>query len=330
MKEHRDTGSARGTVRKYGYLTQRLVSYSDNLGLVYVSDWNHPSMVRDFRSSWGVSPVTASKHLGIYKAFFEFCVENEWIPKNPARIRNPRNRTLRTGSQAADAGGKISTGKQKLPFSNEELNRMYEGCKTYGRTEIREWPKKRDGRQVVAITEYRDYHRIWTGEDLADFIAISVHTGLRISTIATFHISRMNAKGEIGIRAGKNGAWISTWVPEWLQQRMRTRGERIGPFIFGTHRTTDMNVITDVWRRKKTLWKNNGPWEEKPTPHRFRHTFVRILLERNVPVALVAELAGDTEKVIRKYYSGWIRERQGMVTQTLQQAFQDTPRPFAV
>ena len=59
--------------------------------------------------------------------------------------------------------------------------------------------------------------------------------------------------------------------------------ETHGPLIFGKHSTTDINVITDVWRRKlKKLWTLCGPWKEKPTPHRFRHTFARILLQRGV------------------------------------------------
>ena len=52
------------------------------------------------------------------------------------------------------------------------------------------------------------------------------------------------------------------------------RALRHGPFIFGEHQTKDMNVVTDVWRRKLIkLWSLCGPWKEKPTQHRFRHTF---------------------------------------------------------
>jgi len=39
-------------------------------------------------------------------------------------------------------------------------------------------------------------------------------------------------------------------------------------------------------------------------------TFVRILLEKGVPVEDVAELAGDSVDVIVKYYSKWMPERQ--------------------
>ncbi len=60
-----------------------------------------------------------------------------------------------------------------------------------------------------------------------------------------------------------------TWVPGWLQERIRARATEYGPSIFGEHTTKDPNVITDVWRRKLIkLWSFCGPWKEKPTPHR--------------------------------------------------------------
>ena len=70
-----------------------------------------------------------------------------------------------------------------------------------------------------------------------------------------------------------------------------------------------MNVITDVWRRKlKKLWALCGPWKDKPTPHRFRHTFARILLQRpGVTVRDVAELLGNTEQMVRKHYAPGFR-----------------------
>jgi hypothetical protein len=45
------------------------------------------------RSSWEVAPQTAAKDMSTVKAFFEFCLANEWIPRNPARlVKNQRTR----------------------------------------------------------------------------------------------------------------------------------------------------------------------------------------------------------------------------------------------
>jgi integrase len=90
-----------------------------------------------------------------------------------------------------------------------------------------------------------------------------------------------------------------------------------------------MNVITDLWRRKlNKLWELCGPWKDKPTPHRFRHAFARILLERpGVTVRDVAELLGNTEQIVRKHYAAWIPERQERLTAVLKAAFDTKPKP---
>jgi integrase len=73
-----------------------------------------------------------------------------------------------------------------------------------------------------------------------------------------------------------------------------------------------------------------GEFQETPVSHRFRHTFVRILLERGVPVGDVAELVGDTERVLLRYYAKWIPSRQARLTSILKAAFSDKPKPIAL
>jgi integrase len=66
---------------------------------------------------------------------------------------------------------------------------------------------------------------------------------------------------------------------------------------------------------------------ERATPHRFRHTFARILLEKGVPVADVADLLGDGEKTVREHYARWVPERQARLTRILKNAFAPPRKP---
>jgi integrase len=159
--------------------------------------------------------------------------------------------------------------------------------------------------------------------------SITIYTGLRISDVSIFHISRLEPTGEIQVRTTKAGTHVYTWVPEWLQEPIRARAGKHGPGIFGAHETKDLNVVSDVWRRKlKKLWSLCGPWPVAPTPHRFRHTFARILLQRpGVTVRDVAELLGNSEQMVRKHYAAWIPERQARLTKILKDAFHDRPKP---
>jgi integrase len=220
-------------------------------------------------------------------------------PEQSARaIKNPRTR---------DAKDRKT---QKLPFSDDEIKKMYEACRKYGGT----------------------YRHRWHGEDVEDFISISVYTGLRISDVATFRGDRLLPTGEIRVRTTKAGTHVYTWVPEWLQERIKARIAQHGNAIFGEHRTKSLDVITELWRRRMNeVWKLCGTWKEKPHPHRFRHTFARILLQKpGVTVRDVAELLGNTDAVVRAHYSAWIPERQARLTKVLQEAFADKPKPKLV
>jgi site-specific recombinase XerD len=93
-----------------------------------------------------------------------------------------------------------------------------------------------------------------------------------------------------------------------------------------------MKQLCDIWRnaRLKKVFDLAGPFEEKPTPHRFRHTFARILLEKGVTTADVAELIGDTERMVTLHYAKWIQTRQDRLTRILQDAFADKPKLVAM
>jgi len=307
---------APNTRKNYRLLLAEMKAFSDHRGFIMLDQWG-PIDVREFRSSWPVSPQTAAKKMSTVKTFFEFCLSNEWIARNPARlVKNARGR---------DAADRRS--EQKLPFTDSELQKMYEACETkYGKQEVK-WSRVIHHHRAEG--EYVRYNYKWTGQDIADFISVSVYTGLRISDVSTFHVDRMQPTGEIHVRTTKAGTHVYTWVPEWLQERIRARAQEHGPLIFGAHETKDINVITDVWRRKlNKLWTLCGPWTDEPTPHRFRHTFARILLQRpGVTVRDVAELLGNTEQMVRKHYSAWIPERQERLTAVLKAAFSEKPRP---
>jgi integrase len=166
----------------------------------------------------------------------------------------------------------------------------------------------------------------YSGDDLADFIEVGLYTGLRISDIATFDSSRITDSGEVNVRALKNGRWVSVWIPDWLRDRIEWRAQRYGRKIFPTN-TNGLDSACELWRQRlNRLWKITGPWERRPTPHRLRHTFIRLLLERGLPLAMVAELAGDTEQVIQRHYSSFVPSRQKAISDAMRAAFANAPR----
>jgi integrase len=157
--------------------------------------------VREFRASWGVLPSTTAKNRSVVKAFFEFCHSNEWTPRNPARmVKNQRGQHNDPRSE------------QKLPFSDEELRRMYDARDTkYGKREIQFSKATKERKEQGPYAQHRTR---WKGQDIADFISVSVHTGLRISDVSTFHIDRMRpdrtTKGT-GAKPGLHNRMLFPW-----------------------------------------------------------------------------------------------------------------------
>ena len=81
------------------------------------------SAVPSLRMSWGVAPNTAIKYTEIAKSFFNYAVANKWIVKSSAKL-------------IKGARGKAASNQRaRIPFSDEELQRMYDACEhQYGQT----------------------------------------------------------------------------------------------------------------------------------------------------------------------------------------------------
>ena len=299
LEDHRSPNgrnSAVNTIKKYSETLGQLRRFSEAKGYTRVDQWTTPDVLA-FRTTWRDSPLSGAKKLERIKSFFDFCLMNDWIQKSPAAPVKPPK-----GAQRI---------KHKSPYTDEELERIFAAC---DRIESTPW-NNRYGSGA------------WSGEDVSDFIAVSIYTGLRISDLATFDVGRLRGNNCF-LFMHKTKKELFTWIPDWLRDRLQKRAQKYGAKIFGAHVTDDMNVVTDTWRRKiYKVFDLAGPFAEKPTPHRFRHTFVRILLQNGVEPKDVAELIGDTEEMVRRHYARWVPERQERLTRILREKLAAVPTP---
>jgi integrase len=272
--------------RKVPLLLHRFDEFSKHKGYLWMDQWKLAD-VEAFRFSWPHQQSTAIATMVLLKEFFRYCLDNEWIVKNPAAKYK----------EAKPKKGDAEKEDHK-PFTEERMEEMLAACKRYG------GPR-----------------HTWQGGDVEDFINLSVATGLRISDMVMFDAKRLLPSGEIHLRTKKNGEKVCIWVEPWLQDRIRERARIYGSRIFGTFQSTKMNSLTQNWRKKcDALWALCSPWAEddNPHPHRFRHTFARRILESDeFTFRDLAELLGDTEATVRKYYSQWVPSRQNLLTQKM-------------
>jgi len=289
-------GLADATLRKYRTFEKQITAYADSRGYVMLDQFT-PDDIDRFWANWKLGARAKGKRLTTLRAFFRFCTHRKWIAESPV---SPDIKPPVGSSKAAN----------KWPFTDGELNRIIKAC-----DDVKvEW-KNETGLGM------------WTGEDLKDLIWLMVYTGYRISDATFFNIKRLQGN-QVFIRAKKNGGDVFAYVPDWLRDRLLARAERCGdrPFIIG--RSERLETVTNVWRRRiAKAFDAAGVFDEPATPHRFRHTFARILLQKGVPVADVADLLGDDEETVREHYARWVPERQARLTKILKDAFRGQPKP---
>lgn len=299
---------APATLRKYKTFAKQLATFGESRGYVMLDQLTSED-IDLFYSRWELGARTKGKRLGTLRAFFRFCAKRKWIPVDAT---DPKS----VGPVSSDLKPPIGANRvaNKAPFTDEELQRIVAACDQLG---VIRWT---NGREDGA----------WSGEDVRDFIWVMVYTGLRISDVALFGMNRLK-DNEVFLRAKKNGGDVFTYIPDWLQDRLLERAKIWGSRPFVGRRSDRLETVTDMWRRKiGKVFDLAGPFEEPATPHRFRHTFARILLQRGVPVADVADLLGDDEKTVREHYARWVPERQARLTKILKDAFDDKPKPKVV
>ncbi len=285
------------TLRKYKTFTKQLLAFAESRGYVMLDQLTSADIDR-FYGDLKLGVRAKAKRLGTLRSFFRFCANRKWLAENPVSsdLRPPLG-----ASRVAN----------KIPFTDAELERIIGACDKLG-----------------AVTWINEQGQgAWTGEDAKDFIWTLTYTGLRISDVALFDIQRLRGN-EVFLRAKKNGGDVFAYIPDWLRDRLMARSKRYGAMLFVTGISRRLETVTNTWRRRiDRVSELAGPFDENPTPHRFRHTFARILLQRGVPVADVADLLGDDEDTVREHYARWVPERQAWLTRILKDAFEDKPKP---
>jgi integrase len=284
------------TRRKYRTMLKQLRAYADEFGFRYLNQFTVDELTK-FRATWKDGLRSGAKKLERVRAVFRFAQEREWIPQNPASKLKPP-----IGS---------SKPANKHPFSDEEINRLFDACAKY---RTRRWSNGFADGEV-------------TGDQIRTFMMLLMYTGLRISDAATFGPDKLQGNNAF-LFMHKTDEPVFTWIPDELVERLKKMPLQRGKYYFMGPLTERKETAADMWRRKlDQIFDMAGPWKITPTPHRFRHTFARLLLQRGVKVDDVATLMGHSDpKITLKHYGHWVPERQERLTDILKSAWQPKTR----
>jgi len=254
-----------GTILKYEQSVKMLKAMGKKtLREVTVHD------IRTMRESWKIAGITMQKRLETMKAFFKFCVAAEWLDISPA----------------AAVKAPVVKDKPTLPFTDEEIKRIFEALET----------------------KYLDAHPFsseLTKKKIKAFILVMLYSGIRISDCVFLRKDRVK-DGKLFIRTHKTG--VPVWVP--LPQNVLDALDDIGAsdFYFTTGAGKVKTWTTEWEERLKKVFVLAGMPEAHS--HMLRDTFSVNLLRKGRTIEDVAALLGNTVAVCEKHYSPWVQSRQ--------------------
>jgi site-specific recombinase XerD len=289
------------TVYKYRLMMRGLREYAIGAGLRYVQEFDL-GRLQKHQAQWKLGPKAAIKRLEHLRTFFDYCVNRDWMPKNPAeKLEAPEDKVTK-----------------KEPFTPAEMDYIYQACWSY--TEKREC---RVGDRAYAL------------------VLLLRYSGFRISDAVMFHESRWTGDGnEIVVYQKKvdNEQPVTTWLPDWVVRVIRRQLTRDGYYFLGGRGSKESESARKLWTKQigkvfakaRVIAAKNGEKifvQAKPHLHRFRHTFAAELLQRGVDIQDVAELLGHSNwKTTHKYYARWSKARKDRLRSVAQCAWEEETR----
>ena len=269
------------TLQKYRRLGKNLETYFRDEGIPNLNQVSTDA-VRGFRASWTLSPRTGVKELQRLRSFLNFCVQADWITKNPAKsIKAPEIDVAPT-----------------LPFSAEEQKRI----------------------RNEAVKLSRGDGRIPPDSRLPVFIDLLLETGLRIGDAGLLQTSEISNR-QLLLHTRKSRGAKAVWMPlsPGLLAGLDSITSK-GGYYFINSDSISPATVAEYWRVriKRVCTRAKLP---KAHPHQFRDTASVNWLLNGVDIPTVAALLGNTPRIVEKHYAPWVPARQALLTSAVQKAW---------
>jgi len=295
--------------RKARLILGRLRAFMEKRKKLAVVEVTFSDLV-EFRAAWSEALTTQRRNQEVMKGFFRFCLKSDFIVKTPAADLDP-----------------IPEDRPKTdPFTRDELDRIFSA--------------------VNALPD--EYGR--QGQPIADqtraFILVMRYTGMSIGDTAKLEKADVDGS-RIRTYRKKTGEDVFARVPPFVvdaldkaphdseqfyfwtgQGKLHTRTSKWGNRLQRLFVAADVRTVESEKKRRsggKLKAEAEAVKVSKATPHMFRHTLARDLLERGTPMEEIAELLGNSMEVVEKYYSKWDTRRQARLEKRLEDFWQNDP-----
>lgn len=231
--------------------------------------------IRKLREGWDLAPITSQKRLEMVRKFLQFCVDSEWIDRNPAkaiRLAPPKF-------------------EPTLPFSDEEIEKIL-------------WAAESIRVAHPKIPEE-------TPKKLLALVLLMRYSGLRISDACMFRRGQLK-DGKLFLRQQKTKHPVWVPLPKKATDALEKCDEG-NEYFFWNQIGKPKSCVTEWQQRLKLVYEMAGIPDGHS--HRLRDTFSVDLLSKGVPLHVVSKLLGHTSiKTTEKHYAPWVQELQDSLT----------------
>jgi integrase len=279
------TGAAgRAKCKNPDRFSPTLTSFAEGAGVKYLSDCTSDFLAQ-FRQSWKVGKSTSQKQTERLRSFFAFAKGRKWITDNPAKALKPP----------------IGSDREipVIPFTPPQVTAIMKGC--------------------------------GANEFLRTFLLVMRYSGL--ATVDVIKLTPDRLEGDhLRLRRTKTGGWVNVLLPPVIAERLRN----LTPYPCGywfwnkkkdsTHETATGNIrrmlrpiLSKILLKDETgspIVDRNGK-QRFAYPYQFRHTFVKDQLQAGASLERIAELLGNTYKIVEKHYSAWVSSRQAILDEVV-------------
>ena len=184
-------------------------------------------------------------------------------------------------------------------------------------------PPKANSPGVVAFTA-EELNSIMTAcqdERLKTFVLVMRYSGLAIGDAVQLRPDRLDA-GHLTLRRTKTGKAVRVLLPIVVCNRLHATSLLEGGYYFWNRKGGNSDVQTATGNMRRSLRRVfRAAGVPNAHPHQFRHLFVREHLEQDVSIETIADLLGNSVKIIEKHYSNWVSSRQRKLDEAVQRTW---------
>jgi integrase len=241
--------------------------------------------LRSMRNSWKYSALTALKRLEYVRTFFSFCIASGWVQANPAKgIKSP-----------------IVRANPTAPFEGDEWERIMWAVDSY--LEVHPESNEKSRKQLLA------------------FILVLRHSGLRISDAVYLKRNRIDKDGRLFVHAIKNKKPVWLPLPKNVIQAVKDCDEgNTYPFWTGAGK---LSTALGIWRVRLMRIAKIAGIKGRGFAHRCRASFSVELLNKGVPVEMVATILANSPRIVEKHYASFVQSRQVSLEEAVKKTWQN-------